>query len=470
MAGEKILVIDDDTNILEVIRMRLKSWGYYVTVATDGREAKAALSTTSFHLAIVDLRLFEEDGIELMEEIIRFHPDLPIIILTAHGSIESAVEAMRKGAYSYITKPFNNEDLSFHIENALEKQYVAREVHHLRSQLGEKNGFQQIIGKEKQMERVLEQVSRIAKTECNVSLYGECGTGKEFIARVIHFNSNRSQGPFIIANLRAIPTESQEEELFGCARGIRANAQGSKEGLISQADNGTIFLDEIGNTSPSFQIKLLRALQEGVIKPVGSAKTIKVDVRFIFASAIDLEKAVNNGTFQRDLFYKIHVAPVCLPPLRERKDDIPLLAAYFLKRFCDVLKKDIIGFTPAAIQRMVIYDWPGNVSELERKVEHAVIIANKNVIATEDLFAGTNAIKNTFNSYKDAKERFEREYLENLLKVSKGNVSTAAKMANRYRADIYKLIKKYHMDPEYYKDPLVPPRDVSNFRRYGRGA
>ena len=470
MSGEKILVIDDDTNILEVIQMRLQSWGYYVTVARDGREARMSLSKASFHLAIIDLRLSEEDGIELMEEIIRCHPSLPMIILTAHGSIESAVEAMRKGAYSYITKPFNNDDLSLHIKNALEKQQVIKEIQHLRSQLDERNGFQQIIGNDRQMQKIIEQVSRIAKTDCNVSIYGENGTGKELIARVIHSNSNRSKGPFMAANFSEMPPELQEEELFGCIRAIRTNAKGRTEGLFVQADKGTVFLDEIGNTPTTLQIKLLKVLQEGLIKPVGSAKNVKVDVRVIFASTADLEKAVNHGTFLRDLFYKVHVAPICVPPLRERRDDIPLLATYFLKGFCEILKKDIIGFTPAALQRMTLYHWPGNVIELQNKVEHAVIITNKNVISTEDIFAGTHVLKNTFNSYKDAKERFEREYLENLLKISKGNVSSAAKMANRYRADIYKLIKKYHIDPESYKDNLSPLKDVPNYSEYLRHA
>lgn len=455
MRCEKILVIDDDINILEVIQMRLKAWGYYVTTARGGREAKEALFATSFNLAIIDLRLSEEDGIELMEEIIRCFPNLPVIILTAHGSIESAVEAMKRGAYSYITKPFNNEELSLHIKNALEKQYLTREIEHLRSKLDERNGFKQIIGKDKRIQEILDQVSRIAKTDCIVSIYGESGTGKELIARTIHHDSNRSRGPFIAVNCGAIPEELLEDELFGHIRGAYRGAHEKKEGLFLQADGGTIFFDEIGNISPSLQMKLLKVLQEGVIKPIGGARGIKVNVRVIAASSTDLQKAVNEGTFRKELFYKIHVVPIYIPPLRERRDDIPLLATYFLTGFCKVLKKDIVRFTPAAIQRMVIYDWPGNVRELQNKIEHAVIMTNKNIIATEDIFTATNTLKNTFNSYKDAKERFEREYIENLLKITKGNVSTASKMAKRYRADIYKLIKKYNLNPENYKDGLT---------------
>ncbi len=455
MSEENILVIDDYANILEVIQMRLRAWGYHVTTARNGKEAKIALSATSFNLIIIDLRLSGENGIELMEGIIKEYPNLPVIILTAHGTIESAVEAMRKGAYSYITKPFNNEDLLLHIKNALEKQLLKKEIEHLRSQLDGQHNFRQIIGKNKQMQGILEQVSKIAKTDCTVSIYGESGTGKELIARAIHQNSNRAKGPFVATNCGAIPEGLLENELFGHIRGAYTDAHETKEGLFTQADGGTIFLDEIGNTSPNLQVKLLRVLQEREIKPIGSTKSIKVNVRVIVASNTDLQKAVNNGTFREDLFYRIHVVPIYIPPLRERKDDIPLLANYFMTGFCKVLKKDIKGFAPAAIQRMILYDWPGNIRELQNKVEHAVIITSKEVITPEDLFTDTNALRNTFSSYKDAKERFEREYLENLLKMSKGNVTNAAKMAKRYRADIYKLIKKYNINPENFKNSHI---------------
>lgn len=451
MPKEKILIIDDDASILEVLQMRLKALGYSVSIAKDGDEAKTALFLNKINLVLVDLRLSEENGIELMGDIIKNYPKLPIIIITAHGSIESAVEAMRKGAYSYITKPFRNDDLAVQIKNALEKQRLTQEIEYLRNQLDERNNFNPIIGKSKQMLEILELVSRVSKTDCNVIIYGESGTGKELIARAIHQNSNRANESFIATNCGAIPEGLLENELFGHIRGAYTDAHESKEGLFAQADKGSIFLDEISNTSMIFQIKLLRVLQEREIKPVGSTKNRKINVRIIAASNTDLQKAVSEGTFRDDLFYRIHVMPVYLPPLRQRKDDIPLLAMYFITEFCKALKKDPLGFSPAALQRMLLYDWPGNIRELRNKIEHAVIMSNKNSIEPGDIFPERNTTTNVFHSYKDAKERFEREYIENLLKANNGNVTNVSKMASRYRADIYKLIKKYNINPEDYK-------------------
>jgi len=460
MPNEKILVIDDDSSILEVIHLRLKALGYSVAIATNSNEARAELSATSFNLVIIDLRLSEENGIELMEEILTHHPNIPIIILTAHGSIEGAVEAMRKGAYSYITKPFNNENLATHIKNALEKQRLTQEIEILRSQLDEQRDFRHIIGKNKKMQEILESVYKIAKTDCTVIVYGESGTGKELIARAIHYNSNRAKNPFITTNCGAIPEGLLENELFGHIRGAYTDAHESKAGLFAQAEGGSIFLDEISNTSPTFQIKLLRVLQEREIKPVGGTKHIKIDVRVIVASNTDLQNAVNEGTFREDLFYRIHVVPIYIPPLRERKDDIHLLATYFMTEFCKLLKRNALEFSTAAIQRMNIYDWPGNVRELKNKIEHAVIMANKDVITPADIFTDANLLQNNFHSYKDAKERFEREYLENLMYMSKGNVTVASRMAKRYRADLYKLIKKHNINPDNYK--TAPPYIIPN--------
>lgn len=452
MPNEKILIIDDDTNILEVIQMRLRALGYHVTAAKDSKEAREALSAAPFNLVILDLRLAEENGIQLMEEIIGGNPMLPVIILTAHGSIESAVEAMSKGAYSYITKPFNNEELSILIKNALEKQRLTREIEQLRSKLDGQHNFKNIVTQNKKMQEIFERVLKISQTDCTVSIYGESGTGKEMIARAIHYNSSRAKGPFIATNCGAIPEGLLENELFGHMRGAYTDAYESKDGLFTRAEGGTVFLDEISTTSATLQVKLLRVLQEREIKPIGGSKTVKINVRVIAASNTDLQKAVQEGMFREDLFYRIHVVPIYLPPLRERKDDIPLLANYFMTEFCKALKKDMLEFTPAALQRMSLYDWPGNIRELQNKVEHAVIMSNKNNITPEDLFISTNTLKTTFNSFKDAKERFEHEYVENLLNVTKGNITKASKIANRNRAEIYKLIKKYDINLEDYKN------------------
>lgn len=432
--------------------MRLRAWGYSVFIARNGKEALAALSADSFNLAIVDLRLEDESGLGLMEELIRHSPNLPIIILTAHGSIESAVEAMKRGAYSYLTKPFNSEDLLLHIKNALEKQRLTEEVEQLRRQLNKRQKCKPIIGKSPQIQEILGKISRISQTDSIVAIYGESGTGKNLVAMTIHHNSPRSNAPFIAVNCSDMSEELLENELFGQAKSASKNAGKPKDGLFKQADGGTLFLDGIDSISLSLQIKLLDVLQENEFKQIGGTKNIKVNVRFIFSADTGLQESVNNGTFRKDLFYKIHVAPIYLPPIRERRDDIPLLSTYFLTEFCAALKKNIIGFTPAAIQRMVLYDWPGNIRELQNKIERAVIMTNKDIITTEDIFTDTNVLKNAFNSYKDAKERFEREYLENLLKICKGNITSVSKMAKRYRADIYKLVKKYNINPDNYKN------------------
>ncbi len=452
MRNEKILVIDDDAHILEVIQMRLRAWGYSVLIASTGKEALAALSAEVFNLAIVDLRLEDESGLELMEALLCRSPNLPIIILTAHGSIESAVEAMKRGAYSYLTKPFNSEDLLLHIKNALEKQRLTEEVEQLRRQLNKQQKGKPIIGKSPQIQEILGKISRISQTDSIVAIYGESGTGKNLVARTIHHNSSRADAPFITVNCCDMSDELLENELFGQAKASSKNAGKPMDELFKQADGGTLFFDGIDKISLSLQIKLLDVLQENEFKPMGGTKKVKINVRFIFSSDTNLQEAVNNGTFRKDLFYKIHVAPVYLPPIRERKDDIPLLSTYFLTDFREALKKNIIGFTPAAIQRMLLYDWPGNIRELQNKIEHAVIMTNKDVITTEDIFTDTNMLKNAFNSYKDAKERFEREYLENLLKLCKGNITSVSKMAKRYRADIYKLVKKHNINTDSYKN------------------
>jgi two-component system response regulator GlrR len=331
MAAGNILVVDDDPNLLELLRIRLESGNYQVTTALKEEEALKAAQGQVFDLSIVDLKLAQGDGITLMQALHLINPQMPVIILTAHGSIESAVEAMRKGAYSYLTKPFEAQDLFFQMERALENRRLSSEVNRLKNLLKEKYDFDNIVAKSGKMQRVLEMVARIAHTDSTVYIHGESGTGKELIAKAIHLASARKNKAFIALNCAALPETLLESELFGHEKGAFTGAIRSTKGLFTQAHEGSLFLDEIGDMSLSLQAKLLRVLQERQFYPVGSERSVEVDVRVVVATQKDLEDAVKQGGFREDLFYRIHVIPIRLPPLRERKEDIPPLVEHFLK-------------------------------------------------------------------------------------------------------------------------------------------
>ena len=451
MASEKILVVDDDSNLLEVIRMRLESTDYEVVTALKEEDAMSAVREQSFDLSIVDLQLARMDGISLMEDVHRISPDIPVIILTAYGSIESAVEAMQRGAYSYLTKPFDPRELLFQIGNALENRRLASEVKRLKGLLGEKYDFTNIVAKSEKMQSVLAQVSLIAGTDSTVYIHGESGTGKELIARAIHLASERKDKPFVAINCAALPETLLESELFGYEKGAFTGAVRSTTGLFTQADEGTIFLDEIANMPLSIQAKMLRVLQERQFYPVGSKKLVEVSVRVIVATNKDLEKEVEKGRFREDLFYRIHVVPINLPPLREKKEDIPPLVEYFIKKFSRKMKKKVKGLAPRAMQRLMLHDWPGNVRELENIIEFAMVMTRKDII-TEDLILQTKAIfPEQVKSLKEARDAFEKNYLINILELSRGNISRAAGMAGKYRADFYNLLKKHNLRPEDFK-------------------
>ncbi|MBI5043891.1 MAG: sigma-54-dependent Fis family transcriptional regulator [Nitrospirae bacterium] len=449
---EKILLVDDDKNILEVLKMRLESKGYTVSTSENGAEAIELVKKDRFNLVISDLRMSVMNGMVLLEEIMNIDPELPIIILTAHGSIENAVEAMQKGAYSYITKPFDDEDLLLHIKNALEKQRLTSEIKNLKGILKEKYSFDNIVGRSEKMQKVFEQIAKIAKTNSTVAIYGESGTGKELVARAIHFDSLREGNPFVAISCGALPETLLENELFGHIRGAYTGAVETKEGLFAKADKGTIFLDEIGEAPLSLQVKLLRVLEEREFTQIGGGKPIKVDVRVIVATNRDLQKCVAEGTFREDLFYRIHVIPIYLPPLRERREDIPFLADHFLKKYCKDMDKDIKGFTPSAIQKMMSYNWPGNVRELENRIEQAVVMATKSKIIEDDILLPSKGSGEQFKPYREAKEGFEREYVILTLKINKGNVTNAAKMAGKHRTDFYNLIRKFKINPKEFKE------------------
>ncbi len=452
MSRGKLLAVDDDRNLLKIITMRLESLDYEVTAARNEEEAKQAATAQLFDLAIIDLQLERQDGISLMEELHVTCPRMPVIILTAHGSIESAVEAMKRGAYTYLTKPFDARELALHIERALENCRLTSEITRLKGLLAERYDFANIVARSEKMQRVLEVVSRIAENDSTVYLHGESGTGKEVIARAIHLASGRRDQPFVAINCAALPESLLESELFGHEKGAFTGAIRSSKGLLAQAQGGTILLDEIGDMPLSIQAKLLRVLQERQFYPVGGEWPIEVDVRVIVATNKNLEELVKQSLFREDLYYRIHVIPIPLPPLRERTEDIPLLAESFLKKFSQRMKKNVRGFSPSAMQRLMLHDWPGNVRELENTIEYAVAMTVQDVI-TEGLIlpAKSRDAEEPVKSFKEARNAFESSYLAHLLELTQGNVSSAAALAGKYRADFYNMLKKHRINPGDFK-------------------
>jgi two-component system response regulator GlrR len=467
MAAKKLLVVDDDSNLLEFLQTKLRSADYEVKTALSGNDAVKMVRDEGYDLCVVDMRLADGNGISLMHEFHSMDPHMPVIILTGFASVESAVDAMKKGAFSYLTKPLDARELMVQIDKALENRRLNYEVHRLQGLLEEKYAFPNIIAKSGSMKRVLDIVSKIAKTESTVYLHGESGTGKEVIAKAIHFASDRRDKPFVAINCAAVPESLLESELFGHEKGSFTGAVKSTRGLFSQANGGTIFLDEIGDMPMSIQAKLLRVLQERQFYPVGSEKPVDVDVRIIVATNKELEQEVEKGTFRQDLFFRLHVIPLHLPPLRERKEDIPLLAERFLKQLSQQMKKDVKGLAPEALRKFMLHDWPGNVRELENTLEYAVAMSREDMI-TEDLVLqrrdgvptspserGSSdlqiSVKGPLTTYKEAKYEFERTYLIKLLQSCAGKASEAAKIAGKCRTDFYDLLRKHEIKIDRYR-------------------
>ncbi|MBP1732879.1 MAG: two component, sigma54 specific, transcriptional regulator, Fis family [Deltaproteobacteria bacterium] len=452
MPSRKILVVDDDKNLIQILKVRVESAGYEVTTALKEEDALEAVKNQAFDLAIVDLQLERLNGISLMKEFHLVSPDIPVIILTAYGTIESAVEAMKQGAYSYLTKPFNSRDMLFQIEKALETRRLTSEIRRLKDLLEEKYDFANIVAISQKMKEVLEIVSRIAGSDSTVYIQGESGTGKELIAKAIHLASDRRDKPFVALNCAALPESLLESKLFGHEKGAFTGAIQSTKGLFTQAHEGTIFLDEIGDMSPSVQAKLLRVLQERRFYPLGSETVVEVDVRVVVATNKDLEEEVKKGLFRGDLYYRIHVIPIRLPPLRERKEDIPPLVDHFVKRFNRQMKKDIKGLTSEAMKKLLLHDWPGNVRELENTIEYAIAMTRVDMITEDDILQPkAGASEQPLKTLKEAKDAFEKDYLVSLLKFFRGNVSEAADFAGKYRADFYSLLKKHGLNPADYR-------------------
>ena len=466
MAKGQILVVDDNPNLLELIRLRLESADYEVTAIADEADAVNAIKEKLFDLCIVDLMLANGDGIALMDQFRGINPDVPTIILTAHGSIESAVEAMRRGAFSYLTKPFEPSELLMQIERALENRKLNVEIKRLKEIINDRFDFANIIARSAKMRAVLDIVARIAKLDSTVHIHGESGTGKELIAKAIHLASDRKDKPFVALNCAALPESLLESELFGHEKGAFTGAVKSTRGLFTQAHGGTLFLDEIGDMPRSTQSKLLRVLQERQFYPVGSEVPVEVDVRVIVATNKDLEEQVRKGLFRDDLFYRIHVIPVYLPALRERKDDIVPLVEHFLKKYSQHMKKEVKGVTPEAMRKLMLHDWPGNVRELENTIEYAVAMTQSDTVTEDYMLQGKSIVADRpvtavaerldepsggLRPLKDARDAFERDYLIQVLSMTEGNVSQAAKLAGKYRADFYDLLKKHELNAHEFK-------------------
>jgi two-component system response regulator GlrR len=452
----RILLVDDEESILEVIKMRLEELlGYAVTAVSDPKDALEVFNAQGdFDLLLSDQRMAGMTGQELMEECLKRDPTLQTIIFTAYGTIEKAVEAMKAGAFSYVTKPVEPEDLAIKIEKALEQRELLKRVARLERVLENQFQFADMIGSSAGMKAVFKQIVQVAPTDTTISIYGESGTGKELVARALHFHSRRAGGAFVAVNCAAIPETLLEDELFGHLRGAYTNAINSKAGFFVQADKGTLFLDEVGEMSEAMQAKLLRVIETGEVKPLGSDRVRQVDVRLIVATKRDLRGMVDQGRFREDLYYRIHVVPMHLPPLKDRPEDIMLLVQHFFQQFGKEMEKDIRRIEGEVIDRFLAYDWPGNVRELENLVEYLVAMATGDTIVAEMLdttpLAGCG-MEAKLRPLKEAKDQFIKKYLEDLFRLTKGNISLAARRAGYYRADFYKLFQKYDLDPKKYR-------------------
>jgi two-component system response regulator HydG len=441
-----ILVVDDDPGHLTTLRTLIQSWNYRVQTAADGRQAVDQARQHAFDLILMDVRMAGMGGIEALRQIQAYNPAIPILIMTAYSSVQSAVEALKAGAYDYLTKPLDFDLLKHTLQRAREHLNTQRENRQLKQRL--QAGFEMgnIIGKSPVMKNMIEMLAMVAPSEATVLIQGESGTGKELIARSIHYNSRRKDAPFVTVNCAAITDTLLESELFGHERGAFTGADKRREGRFMQANKGSIFLDEIGETSATMQVKLLRVIQEREIQRVGGEQVLKVDLRILAATNRDLQQAVAAGTFREDLFYRLNVVAVNVPPLRDRADDVPLLAQYFLERYSEKNRKPVKGFSPGAMDRMLRYPWPGNVRELENAVERAVILLIGDFITERELpMSITGALPGPSAPAVDPRplEQIEKEAIFSALDACGGNKSEAARQLGINRKTLHNKLKLY---------------------------
>ena len=438
----RLLLVDDDPGLLKLLGMRLVSEGYSVVTAESGPEALRVLGREKVDLVISDLWMDEMDGLQLFSEIQKGQPGMPVIILTAHGSIPDAVAATQQGVFSFLTKPVDKDALYKAIDEALEQ----------RSPATDEAWRQAIVTRSPLMLRLLEQAGMVAQSDVSVLINGQSGTGKEIVAQAIHNASPRHDKPFVAINCGALPEQLLESELFGHARGAFTGAVSNREGLFQAAEGGTLFLDEIGDMPVALQVKLLRVLQERKVRPLGSNRDIEINVRIISATHRDLPKAMARGEFREDLFYRLNVVNLKIPPLSERTEDIPLLANHLLRQSADRHKPFVRAFSSDAMKRLMAAKWPGNVRQLVNVIEQCVALTSSPVIGdalVEQALEGENTALPTF---VEARNQFELNYLRKLLQITRGNVTHAARMAGRNRTEFYKLLSRHELDANDFKE------------------
>ncbi len=449
----KLLIIDDDEELLELLKKNLKS-EFIVATATKAKDGLKQFSVVNFDVALIDVVLPDMNGIDLSKEMKNMDSDFPIVVMTGHASVDLAVRAMKIGAFYFVEKPTSPKALKEILKRAIEQTNLLKNYQSLRKVAEEKYSFSGILGKSREMLDVFELIERVATAEATVLIEGESGTGKELVAKAIHFNSPRKDNRFVAINCSALPESLLESELFGYTKGAFTGANKNKEGLFEVANGGTIFLDEIVQTSTTFQSKLLRVLEDGTFYPIGSTEEKKANTRIIAATNRIIEEAVEEGTFREDLFYRLNVVKIHLPPLRERKGDTPLLINHFLDIYSKKDHKEIKNTSQEAIEVLIRYSWPGNVRELENAIERAVIICQEDTILPEHLpervVKGEEQEPSNILDFEEAKEVFEKKYLRNLLKTSGGNVSKAAKTAGMTRQNVYIKLNKYSINPKIY--------------------
>ncbi len=455
MIPKRILIIDDEESFRHMLSVILKKEKFDVDTASDGEEGLQKVMANSYDQVLCDIRMPRMDGLDFLKEVQKANLDTTLIMMSAYGTIDTAIEAMKLGAYDYISKPFKPDEIVLTLKKADERERLRKENELLRRTVKGEYSFENIVSENEKMQKIIEVVKKVAPYKSTILIMGESGTGKELVARALHYHSDRSQNPFVAVNCGAIPENLIESELFGHAKGAFTDAIRTKKGLFEEADGGTLFLDEIGELPLQLQVKLLRVLQEGEIRRVGEGKPIQIDVRIAAATARDLIREVGEGRFREDLFYRLNVFPVHIPPLRERKEDIPSLVAHFIKKYNQSIGKKVTGIHPKALQVLLDYRWYGNVRELENIVERAIVLSDGSEIEKENLPIEIQGFQEKVQlppateeeySIKKASKTLEINLIQKALKKTKGNHTHAARLLEiSHRALLYK-IKEYGIE------------------------